>query len=488
MHLSTLSLTDVRQFEEQAFEFSRGFNLLVGENGAGKTTIIRAVLAALGTTPRGNSSLKFVDEDIRLGSERAIVEAEIQSFSDRIEKFRYKKPLWGRASRSPRGASRPLVLSYASNEAVCRSMKVKQVKRFRQGGPDNIRREQELLYYGSDRRFPDDNSSLTGKRFGNSRQVREFVAKLLSRFSPDFEDFLWKFEPYACSLIPKRNSENEPPVDAKLKEQVESAIMRFFQERQLRGRKSYSDWPDQPEVVLGGASESSADKELNLLLEDAWETLDLPSDGKRILHDSLLKVKLTPRIMIMRPIGPLSLSQLSDGEKRLFSLFVDIARELSLQDESDGNIGAGEAIVLIDEIDVHLHPKWQRQIVPLLEELFPNCQFIATTHSPFVIQSVRSDSNLILLDGHALAQLGNTGIEVISQVVMDVTRPDVSTRYAKEVELAKSFLQLLDEAKKAHEDKLEEYIDRLGKKLDHAENPAMQAFLELQQASRLGHK
>jgi hypothetical protein len=103
-----------------------------------------------------------------------------------------------------------------------------------------------------------------------------------------------------------------------------------------------------------------------------------------------------------------------------------------------------------------------------------------------VIQSVRSESNLLLLDGHSLDQLGNKGIEEISQVVMDVERPDVSDRYEGEVELAKSFLQLLDAAEKAPKEKLVDYVNRLRHKLDHAQNPAMQAFLELQQESRLG--
>jgi len=71
-----------------------------------------------------------------------------------------------------------------------------------------------------------------------------------------------------------------------------------------------------------------------------------------------IELRLTPRIVVRTPTGPFYLSQLSDGERRLFSLFVDIARQLSLQNASDEILSA-RAIVLIDEIDVHLHPKWQ---------------------------------------------------------------------------------------------------------------------------------
>jgi len=75
MHLSTLSLTDVRQFEERTFEFSPGFNLLIGENGHGKTTIIRALLAAMGGFNQTGLYPKLTDEDIRLNRKQAEVEA-----------------------------------------------------------------------------------------------------------------------------------------------------------------------------------------------------------------------------------------------------------------------------------------------------------------------------------------------------------------------------------------------------------------------------
>jgi predicted ATP-binding protein involved in virulence len=54
------------------------------------------------------------------------------------------------------------------------------------------------------------------------------------------------------------------------------------------------------------------------------------------------------------------------------------------------------AVVLVDEIDLHLHPKWQRTIMSFLTERFPNVQFIVTAHSPLVVQAARN-ANLVLL-------------------------------------------------------------------------------------------
>jgi len=493
MHLSTLSLTDVRQFEERTFEFAPGFNLLIGENGHGKTTIIRALLAAVGGSNQTGLYPKLADEDIRLNRTKAEVEAEVLRSDGIAETFSYQKRLWESPFRSHTRSQRPLVLSYASNEATCSSLKVKDVNRVRGTRDYDSRRDEEFLFYGDERAFPKWRPDSTGRQFGNSSMVREFVGRVLSTFSPDFRDFYWRFEPYDCSLVlPPGESKEEVFEDNNTERVIRSAALRYFHESWLRRRRGPYEWPDQEKVILYPRGMEQKRDEDNLPdPREIWKWMDsgISEDTRKILQDIPLEVKLTPRIMMRREFGSLSLKQLSDGEQRLFSLFVDIARQLSLQEESNvRHIGAGKAIVLIDEIDVHLHPKWQRRIVPALEELFPNCQFIATTHSPFVIQSVRSDSQLVLLDGHSLAQLGNTGIEEIAQVVMGVDRPDVGARYAEQVKMAKSFLQLLDEADAAPKEKLERYVKRLSTKLEHAENPAMQAFLELQLESRLGDK
>lgn len=193
------------------------------------------------------------------------------------------------------------------------------------------------------------------------------------------------------------------------------------------------------------------------------------------------------RLVVRKGDELFNLAHLSDGERSVIAMVIDLCKRLALLNPNLENPLEGQGIVLIDEIELHLHPKWQREIIENFRTVFPNIQFIMTTHSPFVIQSARSDSELLLLDGQPLAQLGNTGIEEISQVVMDVERPDVSERYEEQVELAKSYLQLLDEAEKAPEEKLGDYIERLAQKLEHAENPAFQAFLELQRAARLGN-
>lgn len=92
----------------------------------------------------------------------------------------------------------------------------------------------------------------------------------------------------------------------------------------------------------------------------------------------------------------LRVDQLSSGERSFLSLAGDLARRLAMLNPNGPDPLAGEGVVLIDEVELHLHPKWQRRFIPWMRETFPNCQFIVTTHSPQVIGEISSDSIRIL--------------------------------------------------------------------------------------------
>jgi len=92
----------------------------------------------------------------------------------------------------------------------------------------------------------------------------------------------------------------------------------------------------------------------------------------------------------------LDFHQLSDGEKCYITLVCDIARKLAMANPNLQNPLEGEGIVLIDEIDFHLHPKWQGEVLGKLTDIFPNCQFFISTHSPFVVSSVLNGKGTII--------------------------------------------------------------------------------------------
>ncbi|TCS38085.1 AAA family ATPase [Reinekea marinisedimentorum] len=93
-------------------------------------------------------------------------------------------------------------------------------------------------------------------------------------------------------------------------------------------------------------------------------------------------------LLIEKNEETLNILQLSQGERSLIALIADIARRLILLNPNQGNPLEGKGIVLVDEIDLHLHPEWQQRIVRVLESTFPNIQFIFSTHSPTVLTTV----------------------------------------------------------------------------------------------------
>lgn len=113
----------------------------------------------------------------------------------------------------------------------------------------------------------------------------------------------------------------------------------------------------------------------------------------------------TKEILLVRKSDGQKLSfwQLSDGYRAMLALILDLARRMALingkQYTQEGrSILESPAIVLIDEVELHLHPGWQQTVLPSLLEIFPNTQFIVTTHSPQVLSSIKPH-NIRLLDG-----------------------------------------------------------------------------------------
>lgn len=146
-----------------------------------------------------------------------------------------------------------------------------------------------------------------------------------------------------------------------------------------------------------------------------------------------LTVRRNPLRMEVEKLGQrLSVNQLSDGEKCMIALIGDMARRFSIANPALTNPLLGEGIVMIDEIDLHLHPKWQRLVVPKLLEVFPNCQFIVSTHSPHVMTHVQPDCLFLLEQGplgmrvmHPSESYGKNVDRVLEDLMgLTTTRPD----------------------------------------------------------------
>jgi uncharacterized protein (TIGR02646 family) len=93
----------------------------------------------------------------------------------------------------------------------------------------------------------------------------------------------------------------------------------------------------------------------------------------------------------------IDIEDLSDGYKSVFALTVDIIKTLSKDNLAFEN---AEAVVLIDEIGAHLHPRWKMEVVPKLRDMFPKIQFIITTHEPLCLRGLQKNEVLVLKRGN----------------------------------------------------------------------------------------
>lgn len=159
--------------------------------------------------------------------------------------------------------------------------------------------------------------------------------------------------------------------------------------RQLRPQLKLS--PDQWERI----------NEFNASAKDRQLTAVRTSIHNFMPHMDNLRVHRKPRLhMAIDKNGEtLNVAQLSQGEKSLIALVGDIARRLAMLNPALENPLTGDGIVLIDEVDLHLHPSWQRKLCDRLTDTFPHCQFVLTTHSPLVISDYKNALVYTLMNG-----------------------------------------------------------------------------------------
>lgn len=213
----------------------------------------------------------------------------------------------------------------------------------------------------------------------------------------------------------------------------------------------------------------------------------------------------------------LSFDNLSDGYRNMLAIVADIAhRAARLNPQLEGDAARlTPGIVLIDEIDLHLHPKWQRQIIQCLKSSFPKVQFIVTTHSPFIIQSLERGEVIDLSSGSLLDPEFETdnessvhfriseearpspgesykdrSIEDIVEDIMGVDLPSMSERLKRMYQTAKEYYSILessDQASESEKEKIKKKLDELSLPFCDSDDIAYFAFLEMERlAAGLG--
>jgi predicted ATP-binding protein involved in virulence len=144
-----------------------------------------------------------------------------------------------------------------------------------------------------------------------------------------------------------------------------------------------------------------------------------------------LRIRRSPlRMTVFKQDKELIINQLSDGEKCLLAMVSDLARRLAIANPGLADPLLGEGIILIDEIELHFHPQWQRGILPTLSSTFPNCQFIVSTHSPQIVSDVQPDAIYLLRQtptgltvSHAASSYGRDSNQILEDLMGVPDRP-----------------------------------------------------------------
>jgi predicted ATP-binding protein involved in virulence len=153
------------------------------------------------------------------------------------------------------------------------------------------------------------------------------------------------------------------------------------------------------------------------LLRSALSTMLLSEYGQPNFNNDFQEMTLTKTGSDV----PTPVSGLSQGFQSVFLLVMDLTLRMIMvnpdADFGEGTVLNTPAIVLIDEIDLHLHPAWQQQILPTLLNTFPQTQFIVTTHSPQVLTSVKPE-NIVVLDGKSATYISSSTYGMTSEVLL----------------------------------------------------------------------
>lgn len=437
MYINKLEVMNFKAFAEEEFQFHKSFNLVIGENGTGKTSLLRAVAIALGGWAhayiKNAKNLRPIEDD-------EIREIQIDGRFDKTKSTKI------RASGSAKIVDRGDEIKDVS-ATWSRSRSEGNSYTLLQGG----------IQYGDYPKIYNLNFDAMGSDILKYIEAgNEFDLPLIAFYECNR---LWlpDNELNAISSAKAQYSRFDPYVDCFHTGADHQAIGEWILKHELASAQQKKETPVLASIKAAAISALEGCIGLQFNFEEGRIVLDFES-GLSIPFEHL-----------------------SDGQRTILGLFCDIARRVAILNphmEAEASLKT-KGVVLIDELDLHLHPKWQRKIIENLQNCFPNMQFICSTHSPFLIQSL-NNGKLIQLGKESEAEFSDASIEDIVEEIQGVDLPQKSRRFKEMMEAAEAYYKSLHEIGNSTADiaELRSKFDELT--IPFSDDPAFSAKLKLE--------
>ncbi|MFH4666327.1 retron Ec78 anti-phage system effector ATPase PtuA [Vibrio cidicii] len=418
--LSSMHLTDFRRFTDLDISFDEKVTVLIGTNGAGKTSVADAIAKTLSWL---NNNLEKTDVVGRPVTESDI-HVDSKEFSEVATKFKFDDQNTFDVSIGS------TVLGYEGSSPTD-VVDIRQVAHMYKSTAKNPSIYIPLLvFYSVERSDFSLSSTITETASGDSVSNRFSDLKTALDGSGKLEDFSKLY----IELVNRAKGEENKEIQ-ELKVQIATL--------QATIDDVYADQVP-PENDIFNAKLNAKKQELENLVKTKSSSkyqrhLELVNQAIEALVPDVKNLEVDrssgkARLMVDNFGNRVNIAQLSQGQKMLVALSGDLARRLvKLNPDSDAPLHS-HGIVVIDEIELHLHPKWQQEILIGLQKTFPNLQFIVTTHSPQVLSTVDKDcirilrfddSGVAFVDKPRFQTKGVCSSDVLEQIMRTFSVPPV---------------------------------------------------------------
>lgn len=443
LHITRLTLTDFRKFKTLKVKLDKSLTVIIGENGAGKTTVIDGITKSLSwlsanIIKQGGVGSRVTDYDVNIGSMsfaeiklqaslnkntpyavslRKTAKGALKAEKSELDAFEelgdlYRVLDYYDRSNGENGINLPLIVSYSVNRANIKSNKTYNSEKI-----DSLKSYSKYDAY--------ENKSLDGT--GNFDEFSEWFLALHNRAGEGVTLKLNKVKKQLNALESAGANEKG------------SEIFELYTAAKEEYENLQNDYNEKRTHIRHLQNVKDA------ILSVVPDFTDIFIDKNQDSGRSELKVTINDL--------DINISQTSQGQHVLISMIADIARKLVVLNPAMENPLHGQGIVLIDEIELHLHPKWQQNIVNALVKTFPNIQFIVTTHSPQVLstvdkscirQFITSENGNILCLSPRFQTKGVRSADILAEIMGTDSIPDV-----EEAHKVSNFSKLLSLGDKA---------------------------------------